>query len=181
MLEQLREHARRQGWPLADLDRVEMAWSASFIFRILIANLLGNTAAFDLDNGADSFKNALYNNSITPDKDVTAANSAYNVDQWGTANEVYQAGQWAQGGVALSGQAVSTPSSGVVMWDATDTASGSAATLASVFGCLIYDDTLAAPVADQGVCALYLGGSNGVTSGTLTVVYHSNGLLRVTV
>lgn len=156
-----------------------MSWSASAIFRQFIADLLGNTAAFDLDTGADSFKMALYNNSITPDKDVTAANSAYNVAQWGTAQEVYQAGQWAQGGIGLTGQAVTNASSGVVMWDCDDVASGAAATLASIYGCEIYDNTLASPVAKQGICFLYFGGVTSVTAGTLTVVISTSGILRI--
>lgn len=157
-----------------------MAWSGSSIFRPFITDMMGNTAAFDLDTGADSIKAALYNNSITPNKDVTSANSAYNADQWATANEVFQAGQWAQGGIALSGQAVSNPGSGIAMFDANDTASGAAATLANVYGCLIYDDTLAAPVADQGICFVYFAGAQSVTAGQLTVSWNASGILRYT-
>jgi hypothetical protein len=135
-------------------------------------------APFDLDS--DTFKVALYNNTPTPDNDVTSANSAYNVGQWVTANEVFQAGQWAQGGVALTSPTVNTGTADVVFWDAADTASGSAATLANVFGCLVYDDTLTTPVADQGVCYNYFGGTNSVTNGTLTVVWHANGIWRAT-
>lgn len=158
-----------------------MAWSNSKIFRPFIADVLARGSsgpAFDLD--ADTFKNALFNNSITPDQNVTSANSAYNVGQWGTANEVYQAGQWAQGGVALTNISLNSATSAVVFFDATDTASGSAATLANVYGCHIYDDTLTTPVADQGICYLYLGGVNSVTNGTFTVQYHGNGILRIT-
>jgi hypothetical protein len=146
-----------------------MAFTASAIFRAFLADALDNTAALDL--GADTIKIALYNNSITPDNDVTSANSAYNVDQWGTANEVYEAGQWAQAGVALASQSLNSATADTVFLDGTDTASGSAATLASVYGCQVYDDTLATPVADQGICFLYFGGSNSVTSGTFTVIY----------
>lgn len=181
LLDRLRRDFEARGWPLSDLDRFGLAWSASAIFRIFVANCLGNTAAFDLDTGADTITVALYNNSITPDKDVSAANSAYNAGQWGTANEVYQAGQWAQGGVNLASQVVDVSSSGVIMFDAADTASGSAATLASVYGCEVYDDTLASPVADQGCCFNYFGGTNSVTAGTFTVVWSANGIFRFTV
>jgi hypothetical protein len=158
-----------------------MAWSSSAIFRIFIGNVLGNTAAFDLDSGADTLKVALYNNSITPSKDVTAANSAYNVDQWANSNEVSQAGQWPAGGVALTSQTVDVGTSGVCFLDAADTASGSTATLSNVHGSLLFDDTLTTPVADQGICYNYFGGANSVTSGTFTVVWSANGILRVTV
>lgn len=181
MLDRVRREWSAHGWDLRQLEDYVDAWSASAIFRIFVGNMLGNTAAFDLDTGADTMTVALYNNSITPSKDVTAANSAYNVDQWGTAQEVYQAGQWAQGGVNLAGQVVDVSTSGVIMFDANDTASGAAATLASVYGCLVYDNTLASPVADQGVSFNYFGGTNSVTAGTFTVVWNANGIFRFTV
>lgn len=155
-----------------------MTWSNSKIFRQAIADALGNTTALDLDT--DTIKVALFNNSITPDQNVSAANSAYNAGQWATANEVYQTGQWAQGGVALASKVLDVATSGVVMFDAADTASGSAATLANVHGALIHDDTLTTPVADQGVCFNYFGGANGVTNGTFTVVWNANGVFRLT-
>ncbi|MGA1346257.1 MAG: hypothetical protein ACO35E_09855 [Ilumatobacteraceae bacterium] len=156
-----------------------MAWSASAIFRALVTDALENTAALDLNS--DTFKVALYNNSITPDNDATAANSAYNAGQWANTNEVSESGQWAAGGVALGNPDITNPSSGVIMFDGDDTASGSAADLANVYGCLVYDDTLSTPVADQGVCYNYFGGANSVTNGTFTVVWAANGLFRITV
>lgn len=156
-----------------------MAWSASAVFRAYVTDMIQNTAAFDADT--DVPKVALYNNTGTPDKDVTAANSAYAVGQWVVGNEVSQAGQWAVAGVALASTTITNPSTGVAMYDAADTASGSAATLASVFGVLVYDDTLTTPVADQGLSYNYLGGTNSVTNGTFTVVWHTNGIYRFTV
>lgn len=159
-----------------------MAWADSRVFRQAVADVFGNTTAMDLSGaGVDAPKVALYNNTPTPDKDVTAANSAYNVDQWVTAQEQYQAAQWAQGGVVLASPAITNPSTGVVMFDAADTASGAATTLSNVFGALVYDDTLTTPVADQGICFNYLGGSNSVVAGTFTVVWSSNGLWRASV
>lgn len=157
-----------------------MAWSASSIFRPFLKDVLGNTAAFDLDTGADTIKVALYNNSITPDNDVTSANSAFNAGQWATANEVTESGQWATGGVALTSQTVDAGTADVVFFDAADTASGSAADLANVYGCLVYDDTLTTPVADQGICFNYFGGANSVVNGTFTVVWSANGIFRFT-
>ena len=155
-----------------------MAWSNSKIFRQYIADMIGNTAAFDYD--ADTIKVALYNNSITPDNDVTAANSAYNAGQWATANEVSESGQWAAGGVALGTKTVDVGTADTVTVDAADTASGSAADLASVYGCLVYDDTLATPVADQGMCYNYFGGSNSVVNGTFTIVWAATGVMQYT-
>lgn len=157
-----------------------MAWSDSRVFRPFLADVLGNVTQMDLD--ADTFRAALYNNTPTPDLNATSALSAYNAatSQWLTANEVSQAGQWATAGVALTGIVVNSATAGVVFFDANDTASGSAATLASVFGCLVYDDTIATPVAKQGVCYNYFGGTNSVTNGTFTIVWNANGLFRAT-
>lgn len=156
-----------------------MAWSNSKIFRQFLADAFLNAAAFDLDS--DTFKVALYDNDITPDNDVTAANSAYNAGQWASSgNEVFEAGQWAQGGVALTSPTVNVGTADVVFWDASDTTSGSAADLANVFGCQVYDDTLTSPVADQGICYNYFGGSNSVVNGTFTVVWNANGIFRLT-
>jgi hypothetical protein len=155
-----------------------MAWTGSKIFRPFIADVLGNVAAFDLD--ADTIKAALYNNTPTPDNDVTSANSAYNVGQWATAQEVYEAGQWAQGGVALASKVVNSGTADTVFFDAVDTASGAAADLLLVNGVLVYDDTLTTPVADQGISYHYFGAETGVTNGTFTVVWHANGIFRIT-
>lgn len=157
-----------------------MSWTDSRIMRPATADVWDNTTAIDL--GTDVPKVALYNNSITPDNDVTSALSAYNAaaSQWLTANEVSQAGQWATGGVALASTVLNSGTADLVFYDAADTSSGAAATLASVFGCLVYDDTLTTPVADQGLCYNYFGGTNSVTNGTLTVVWNVNGIMRWT-
>lgn len=152
-----------------------MAWSASAIFEQFIVTALDRTVAHDLDT--DVPKVALYNNSITPSKVVSLANSAYNVDQWATANEVSESGQWAVGGVVLAGHDVTT-SSGTIKYDANDTASGSAADLANVYGCLVYNDTV---VGDYGICYNYLGGANSVVNGTMTVVWATAGIFTIAV
>jgi hypothetical protein len=155
-----------------------MAWSNSKIFRPFLADVLDNTTAVDL--GSDVPKVALYNNSITPDNDVTSANSAYNVGQWASANEVTESGQWAAGGVVLASTSLNSGTADTVFYDAADTASGSTADLANVFGCLVYDDTLTTPVADQGICYNYFGGANSVVNGTFTVIWSASGIWRIT-
>jgi hypothetical protein len=158
----------------------EVAWSNSKIFRQYVADSLNRTAALDLNS--DTFKAALYTNTPTPDQNVSAVLSAYNAtsSQWLTANEQYAAGQWAQAGVALTSVVVDVATAAVVMFDAADTASGSAANLTAVYGCLVYDDTIAAPVAKQGVCYNYFGGSNTVVNGTFTIVWSASGIMRFT-
>ena len=155
-----------------------MAWANSKVFTAFVKDALDRTSAFDLDT--DTPKVALYDNTATPSNTVSSANSAYAVDQWVVGNEVSEAGQWAAGGVALSGHDV-TSATTTITYDATDTASGAAATLASVYGCLVHDDTLTTPVADQGICYNYFGGSQSVTAGTFTVVWHANGIFTISV
>lgn len=161
-----------------------MAWANSRFFRATYADVFDNTTAVDL--GSDVPKVALYDNTITPDQNVTSANTAYGAGVWSTAGggtgavQVFQAGQWAQGGVALSGTTLNSATSGVVFYDATDTASGSAFTGSNITGCLVYDDTLAAVVVDQGLSYHYFGGSNAITAGTFTIIWNANGLWRAT-
>jgi hypothetical protein len=154
-----------------------MAWSESKVFRPFLGDVMTNAQAFDLSNGGDTIRAALYNNDITPDVNVSSANSAYDAGQWASANEVSDAGEWDAGGVALTSQQINEATNNVVFFDAADTASGSDATLADVFGALIYDDT----VSDLGVCFNYFGGSNSVTAGTFTVVWDSDGVWRATI
>lgn len=158
-----------------------MAWSGSSIFRQYIADLVGNTTAMDWVDDA-SVKAALYDNDITPDNDVSAANSAYNAGQWtASGNEVADGTEWDAGGEPITGRAINLTADTITM-DAIDTPSGgSSATLANVFGCLVYDDTIASPVADQGFCYNYFGGTNAVTDGTFTIIWHANGVYRLTV
>lgn len=155
-----------------------MAWSNSKVFRALVKDVFDNTAAFDF--GSDVPKAALFNNSITPDQNATSANSAYNVSAWANTNEVTDATNWVAGGRALASTTLDAGTNGIVFYDAADTAGGGVVTLASVFGNLLYDDTLTTPVADQGIAYHYYGGSQSVTAGTFTIVWHANGLWRAT-
>lgn len=154
-----------------------MAWSASKIFVATIEDVLENTTAVDLNS--DTFKAALYDNDITPDQTVASASTAYNAGQWAISGNEVSNGGWAAGGVALS-SVTSGFSSNVYTFDATDTANGSAATLAAVYGCLVYDDTITTPVADQGICYNYFGGSQSVTAGTLTIQWNASGIFALT-
>jgi hypothetical protein len=151
-----------------------MAWSNSKMFMATIEAIYENAQAIDMDG--DTFKAALYNNSITPSQTVALANTAYNVDQWATANEVYDGTNWDQGGEPLTG-VTSGFSSNVYTFDAADTPqSGTTCTLANVYGCLVYDDT----VSDYGVSFHYFGGAQSVTSGTFTIVWNASGIFTIT-
>lgn len=152
-----------------------MAWSNSKISRQYLADIIGNTTAMDYD--ADTIKIALYGNTITPDNDVTAVNFAYNAGQWVTGGEITSSTDWPAGGVALASKTIGVGVADTVTIDAADTSSGATATLLSVYGGLVYDDTITTPVAKQGFCYLYFGGTQSVTVGTLTVVYSAAGLM----
>jgi len=155
-----------------------MAWSDSRWFISLVKDALDNTSAIDL--GSDTPKIALFDNSITPDRTVSSANSAYAAGVWASGG-VSDATGWPAAGRPLV-SATWTQSSGTATYDANDTASANSnTTLAAFFGCLNYDDTLTTPVADQGISFNYFGGSNSVTAGSATVVWNASGICAITV
>jgi hypothetical protein len=157
-----------------------MAWTNSKIFRQYLADVFDNITAMDWVTDA-SVKAALYDTDPTPDNDVTAANSAYNVGQWAIAgNEVSDGAEWAAGGVNLASRTIDVTVADFVSLRAANTASGASATLLAVFGCLVYDDTITTPVADQGFSYHYFGGTQSITDGTFTIVWHANGVQRYT-
>jgi hypothetical protein len=152
-----------------------MAWSNSKIFMAFVEDCLENTSANDLDS--DTHKAALYDNDITPDQTVATANTIYNAGQWTAAgNEVSDGTEWDAAGEPLTA-VTSSFSSNVYTFDAANTPSGgSSATLANVYGCLVYDDT----TADHGICFNYFGGTNSVTDGTFTIIWHASGIFTLT-
>ena len=144
---------------------------------------MADTAAFKL-GGTDTFKAALYPTGSTPDRDATASASAYSGTWHGGAEVIDTTGggtDWPAGGVTLGTETWATSAGGITIFDSPDVASGATADIAAAFGCLVYDDTLTTPLADQGVSFHYFGGSNSVTNGTFTVVVHANGWFRITV
>lgn len=165
-----------------------MAWSASGVFRQFTKSIMGHgqTSAV-LPSGyaglvADTVKAALFNNTGTPDKDAALTSTGYNTGAWVTGNEVTDA-NWAAAGRALANKTITNPSTGVAMFDADNLAGAGNMTVSNVYGCLVHDDTIAAGtggVADQGVCFNYFGGAQSVTAGTFTIVWHANGVMRIT-
>ncbi len=160
-----------------------MAFTASAVLREWMVGPMyqaSGTGYTGLDS--DAVKVALFNNSVTPDKDAAVANTGYNTGTWLTANEVTDATNWTATGRTLASKTITTPASGVVMFDAADTAGGGNVTIANAYGVLVYDDSITAgSVADQGICFLSFGGSAaGVTAGSFTIAWHANGLCRWT-
>lgn len=151
--------------------------TSSKIFTAFVTDKFNNTTLMDLN--ADTLHAAIYDNTGTPDQTVASASTAYNTGQWVTANEADNGG-WSAGGLALA-SVTSVFATNVYTLDAADTANGAAATIPDTRGCLIYDNTIAAPVADQGICYLSFGGLQSVTAGTLTIVYNASGIMTITV
>lgn len=163
-----------------------MAWGSSSIFQSFIEITLleqGATGWTGIDD--NSLRAALYDNDITPDKDAPTAETAYNTGQWAiSGNEVTDSDgspDWAAKGPLISGVAATDAGSGVTMVDATDTTHSNTVTLTNAFGCLVFDDDITAPTADLGISYHYFGGGQSVTAGTFTIVWHANGLFRITV
>ena len=147
----------------------------SKIFTAQFENMIENTVAYDVDS--DQVYVALYGDTPTPSQTVTLANTVYNVDQWVTTSEKYDAAEWPQAGQELDNK-TSGFTSNVYKFDADDEQStGTSATLSDVRGCLIYDNTLATK---YGYCFLSFGGGNSVTDGTFTVRFNASGIMQYT-
>jgi hypothetical protein len=160
-----------------------MAFTASAIFREWVLGPMyqsSGTGYTGIDT--DTMNVALFNNTTTPDKDAAVGSTGYNTGVWVTGNEVTDATNWVAGGRPLAGKAFTTPSTGVVMLDATDLAGGGNVTLTNAYGCQVYDNTISGgTVAKQGTSFHYFGGPQSVTAGTFTIIWHVNGLQRITV
>lgn len=153
-----------------------MAWTNSKIFVSTIEDQLENTSAIDLNT--DTFYAALFNDTITPSQTVASASTALGAGVW-ASGQVFDGAEWATGGVAMTGVTF-VPSTATLVFDATDTPStGTSATLAAVFGCLVYDFSLATPVDNQGLSYHYFGGTNSVTDGQFTIVWNASGVFTI--
>jgi hypothetical protein len=157
-----------------------VAWSASKIYTAFITDALNSTITGGPNLDANTIKASLFDNSITPSQTVASASSAYGAGVWASGG-VSDSSGWPAAGVALTG-VTSTFSSATYTFDAIDTPSNnSSTTLTANYGCLVYDDTITAPVADQGICFNYFGGSQSVTAGTFTIVWNASGIFTIAV
>lgn len=142
-----------------------MTFTASGIFYPTLRDVLQNDTAVDLT--ADSLKAALFTNSLaTPNFDT---NTAYGVAPW-NANEVTSAGYTA-GGLALTTKVITVEAGSKLTFDADDLVWSGVTFTAR--GCLIYDDTIATPVAKPAIVAVTFGADFPVTAGTFTVAWNA--------
>jgi hypothetical protein len=163
-----------------------MAWTDSRMFRAFPEALLDNSMTGYNGLEADVIKAALFNNSVTPDRDAAAASTGYNTGTWTSGNAVSDSdgsSDWPAAGIQLDDSAtgVTTAAGGIIQYDAADTTHSNTVTISNAYGCLVYNDDLTAPVADMGISFHYFGGAQSVTTGTFTIVWHANGLFRITV
>lgn len=164
-----------------------MAWTDSRVFTQWMVNPMTRaltaatapTSYVKISTGGDVCKVSLFDTTVTPAQDAAVGSTGYNTGVWASGGVSHA--NWPATGQTLASQDVTT-GTGYVMFDAADTANSSTSvTLAAVFGCLVYDDTITAgTVADQGICFNYFGGTQSVTAGTFTIVWHANGLFRLT-
>jgi len=167
-----------------------MAWSTSNMFQAWALNPMnGVTGASGagLPTGyaglvADTVNCALFG-TLTPDRTVAAASTGYNTGVWVTGSELTGGTDWVAGGRAVPATKSFAASAGVVTFaTTTNLTSAATATITAAFGALIYDNTITAgTVAKQGVCYLYFGGSQTVTSGTFSLNWNASGIFTVTV
>jgi len=163
-----------------------VAFTASAIFQQAMLNpMLGRlwtTAAPTTFSSlsADVINCALFGNTGTPSKSVSAANSCYAVDQWIVGNETNGGANWPAGGLPLASKAFAIDTGSSSICFSTAALTGNPVTVAAAFGCLIYDNTITVP-AKQGLCYNYFGGTQSVTAGSFTVTWPTVGAVTNTV
>lgn len=158
-----------------------MAWTESRAFRewMLQTMQVSGTGYTGLDS--DTVKVALFDNTVTPDGSAVVGSTGYGTGTWTAAREVTGGANWPAKGLALTGKTFTAPDTGIAMFDAADLPAGGTLTLTNAYGCLVYDDSITGgTVADQGVCFLYFGGAQSVTSGSFSILWNSGGILRFT-
>jgi hypothetical protein len=165
-----------------------MAWTDSRVFQQAMMNPIAGrcwTTAVPTTYtslSADTINVSLFNNTTTPDRTVAVGSTGYNTGVWVTGNEVTDA-NWAAGGRALASKTftVDTGSSSIC-FAAANLSGGGNMTVSNVFGCLVYDNTIAAgvTVAKQGLCYNYFGGAQSVVAGTFTIVWATPGGAAIT-
>jgi hypothetical protein len=158
-----------------------MAWTNSKVFREWLkqAYQVSGTGYTGLDS--DTVNAALFNNTVVPDLDAAVASTGFNTGTWTTGNEVIDVTNWPTGGRPLAGKTFDTTVATIFFFDAVDTAGGGNVTITGAFGTLVYDFSITAgTVAKQGISYHYFGGTQSVTAGTFTILWHANGINRWT-
>ena len=148
-----------------------MAWSGSGLFVSTWIDILDATQ-LAVDLSLTTNKWALFDNTITPDYNATAANSAYGAGVW-ASGEASGTGYTAGGTVVAS--PTLTGSSGVMTFDQADT-SWTSSTITSARGGLLYADAL---TGNNGICAVDFGSSYSTSNGTFLITWNASGVFTV--
>jgi len=133
----------------------------SGIYNRFKANLMNK----EIDLEADTIKIALLNNSHS----FTAGDNTWSQV---SANELASGSGYTTGGATLGNKAVTQAAT--TKWDADDASWTSASFTA--YHAVIYDDTMSN---DDLICSIDFGGAQTVTSGTLTIQFHSDGIITL--
>lgn len=133
----------------------------SGIYNRFKANLMNK----EIDLEADTIKIALLNNSHS----FTATHNTWSQV---SANELASGSGYTTGGATLGNKAVTQAAT--TKWDADD-ASWSSATF-TAYHAVIYDDTMSN---DDLICSIDFGGAQTVSSGTLTIQFHTDGIITL--
>jgi hypothetical protein len=141
-----------------------MAWTASGLYVLTFIDIFDTTQlAIDLD--LETHKGALYNNTETPNFSTETVYSATN-EVTGT--------NWAAGGVALTGTAVSESPAGSLMFDATDVSVAST-TLSNARGYKLYEDA----VSNRLIVGVNFGADYSTTNGTFAIQWAAAGVFAI--
>jgi hypothetical protein len=159
--------------------------SSSAMFQAWVQMLLEHNATGYAGLETDDIKVALFNNSVSPDRDADVTSTGYDTGTWQDTNEVVDtdgSSNWSAGGLLLTTPAVTDQGSGITRFDADDLSHSSTVTISNAYGCFVYDDDISAgTVAKQGISYHSFGGAQSVTTGTFTIVWHANGLFQISV
>lgn len=149
----------------------------SNVFGAFITDTMNASHALDLDG--HTLKLALYNNSqpTNPDRNASAATSAYNTGIWATTYEVTDPTGWPSGGYTLLNK-TSTFASNTYTFDASDPSAAVTTGISNAYGCLIYD-TQSTTQLNHGICFLAFGGAVSAPSGTLTIQFNAAGIFTI--
>lgn len=158
-----------------------MVWTKSQVFSSYAHDALQGIQLFKIGAGGDTQKLALYSTAVVTatSQDDTSVHNAYNGTggQWVLANEITGT-NWSAGGVTLGTPILSALGAvaGRTTYDASDVSVANT-TLTGAVGALIYDSTAATVVANQGICAIWFGGTSYTTvAGTLGITWDALGI-----
>ena len=158
-----------------------MAWSSAIFQQAMLNPLARAVNAGTVPTGftsltADTLNVAVYDNSGTPSKSSTLANTAYGTT-WQSCNEITGTG-WTAGGVSVGSTKTWTIDTGStsLCYQVTAPTAGQTSTvgvtLVGFYGALVYDASISGgTVANQGICFNYFGGTQTITAGTFTILW----------